>query len=837
MVMLIFSFIGYQIMKTNLLKNAQNLGNNLSRTYSLEQRDNFEFYSALLSFGVTIVDNSTQKEEITDKMMYFFKQVQNLLGEGTVDPYLVKDDWIVALNPWEGDQSYDFSNAVWFRQAMEHPDKVIFTDTYTDAVYKKPVITIAKKCASGAVLAFDVFPENFRFSDVMPDHTEGGSFFLCDKQGALLYAQTSSPLSYDVLQPYVKTLFQRIKTGEMDSYSASIVDMEGNRRGVYYYEMSNGWLSILTIPFSVILKDLNYFSWMFYSLVFVLLIGMGLITWRNICNQRTFERTNEAVQVLGNSYYAIYRIDYSQERYEIIKSSEFIQQRLAPSGPYADLLMTICEVLETGYIREWLDSFSIPSIRSLVEHRIRDFGGDFRQRFRDTYRWVNIRVLFDESLDSKEVILCFREIEKEKQKQLEEHTLLVNALNNAMHSDKARQVFFSNVSHEMRTPLNAIINLTSVARTFAEDPRRVVGYLDKIEHSSTQLIQLVNDILELSRLTQGKIELNNQQMDIRDCLKECFSPFRIQAEREKKIFREEWHISHSLIMGDPFRITQIMNNLLSNALKFTSAGDTISIDISQVNRKEHVQYKIVVSDTGIGMSEEYLKKIFEPYSRESRPSSRHVSGTGLGMPITRSIVELLNGSIVVTSRAGQGTTFTVILPFLRVQQQEMVSTGGASEQANPAGFLEGKRLLLVEDNEINMEVAEEILTLNGLQVERAWNGREALEAFRNSEPFYFDAILMDMQMPEMDGCEACSRIRALPRPDAAVIPVIAVTANAFAEDVARTTRAGMSAHVSKPIDFPQLCLLLEQLIKGEKSPDQGDTSTAAEKGGSSQSAS
>ena len=812
MVMLLFSLVGYQIMKINLLKNAQNLGDNLSRTYSLEQQSNLDFYSVLVAFGMNVVDSSSGREEVTEKMMHFFNHVQSLLGEGTVDPYLVMDGYIVALNPWEGDDSYDFSNAGWYQQAAENPGKVIFTDTYTDAISQKPVITIAGKCASGGVLAFDIFPENFRFSNIMLDGSHKSSFFLCDKQGTLLFAQTSSQQSYENLAPYVKDLFRRIKLGELGAYSASIVDMEGERRGVYYYEMTNGWISILTIPFSVILKDLNSFSSLFYALVFLLLIGMALLIWRNISGQRKFEHTSEAVQVLGNSYDAVYRIDYTQERYEIIREADFIRTHLAPVGPYADLMRVICDNLETEYLKSYLDSFSISNIRDLVRHHVRNFGGDFRQRFGDTGRWMNIRVLFDEAVNSREVILCFREIGREKQKQLEEHTLLVNSLNRAVRSDKAKQVFFSNMSHEMRTPLNAIINLAGIARRSVQNPQRVTQYLEKIENSSRHLIQLVNDILEISRLSQGKIELNNQRMDIRSCMEECFSPFKIQAENEGKAFLVEWNITHSLIMGDPVRITQIMNNLLSNALKFTDEGDSVSVEISQVSQNEYVQYKIVVSDTGRGMSEEYLNKIFEPYSRENQTFSRRVSGTGLGMPIVKSIVELLNGSIVVSSRLGQGTTFTVILPFPMVREEEPAPAPAGEEKSEDAGFLAGKRLLLVEDNEINMEVAEEILTMSGLRVEKAWNGRQALEAFEKSEPFYFDAILMDMQMPEMNGCESCSRIRALPRPDAALVPVIAVTANAFAEDVAETARAGMSAHVSKPIDFEALGRLLEKFI-------------------------
>lgn len=823
MIMLVLSFVGYQIMKINMLKNAQSMGYNLAHTYALEQRGNLQFYSVLLSFGITVADNSAQESDFSEKMMYFFRQVQHLLGPGTVDPYLVTEKGIIALNPWDGDETYDFKNSVWYKQAMANPGKVIFTDAYIDAIYHKPVITIAGKCSSDAVLAFDVFPENFRFSAVTLAGMRSSSYFLCDNQGMLLYAQTEFHKSYEQMRPHVQELFRRIKSGELADYTSCIVGMDGQLRGVYYFEMPNGWISILTIPFDVILNDLKYFSWMFYALVILLLMGMGLISWRNICSQRSFERTNEAVQVLGNSYYAVYRIDYVKERYEIIKASGFVRSRLAPTGPYTDLMRVIGELLEPEDLGEYLDKFSIPSIRRLVEHHIRDFGRDVRQRFHDTYRWVTIRVLFDEALASREVILCFREIEKEKQQQLEEHALLVNSLNKARESEKAKQVFFSNMSHEMRTPLNAVINLTGIARRFAQDPRKVTAYLDKIERSSVVLLQLVNDILELSRLAQGKVEVNNRRMDIRACLEECFCPFKIQAENEGKIFRETWNITHTLIVGDAFRITRVMNNLLSNALKFTDRGDSVSVEVSQMTQNEYIQYKIVVSDTGIGMSPEFLKTIFEPYSRESRVVSRPVSGTGLGMPIVKSLVELLNGSIVVDSTPGKGTVFTLILPFLMVRREEDENSAGA-DNALPEGFLAGKRLLVAEDNEINMEVAEEVLTLQGVLVERAWNGSEALECFRNSPPYYFDAVLMDMQMPEMNGCDACRSIRSLLRPDASDVPVIAVTANAFSENIAETARAGMSAHVSKPIDFPLLCRLLEKLIR-EREEKRGREST------------
>ena len=219
----------------------------------------------------------------------------------------------------------------------------------------------------------------------------------------------------------------------------------------------------------------------------------------------------------------------------------------------------------------------------------------------------------------------------------------------------------------------------------------------------------------------------------------------------------------------------------------------------------------MIADTGIGMSKDYLPHLFEPYSREMRFGERQAVGTGLGMPITQSIVTQMNGEIHVESAPGEGTTFTIVLPFAVVHKDS-----GQAEKAKggeEAAFsLNGRRVLLAEDNEVNMEITTELLTMNGLEVVQAWNGEEAVERFRESGPFFFDAVLMDMQMPVMDGCEASRRIRALRRPDARAVPIVAVTANAFAEDVAATTAAGMDAHVSKPIDFTHLVKVLHGLL-------------------------
>ena len=379
---------------------------------------------------------------------------------------------------------------------------------------------------------------------------------------------------------------------------------------------------------------------------------------------------------------------------------------------------------------------------------------------------------------------------EEIRRQLEE------ALEASRRSEKNKHAFFSNMSHDMRTPLNAIIGLSELVQQNLDDPEKISGYMDRINLSSRQLLGLINDILDMSRMEQGKVALDYQQ-----------------AQVEEKELETFFDMEDETVLGDSFRISQIMNNLISNAMKFTGKGDRISVSVTQLAHQDAAKYKIVVEDTGVGMSEDFLPQLFEPYARETRFGVKKVAGTGLGMPIVKNLVTQMSGQIYVDSEAGKGTTFTIVIPFTAVKEEK------EEKKEQPAGLpgtsLEGKTVLLAEDNEVNMEIATEILTMSGIKILQAWNGLEAVERFKESPPFSIDAILMDMQMPRMDGCEAARTIRTLPRPDAGTVPVIAVTANAFAEDIAATTAAGMNAHVSKPIDFAVLLQTLEELTGGQ----------------------
>ena len=820
----LLTLAGILLIRTALLRNARETGTALSASCAAEEEGRLSVYETLLNFGVASLDSrlaaGESRQEIRDFVGMYFRRVDSVLGSGVVDPYVVLDGEILAANPWEWDAEYDYAAAPWYTQARSAEGRVIFTDVYTDAVYGRPVVTAAQSCAQdGAVMAFDILPEHLSFEAA--ELKEEESFFLCDGKGTAVYQKTALELPQEEVQAYLTSLVERISSGELEGGGA-VRDMDGRRRAVYYTRLDNGWYSIVTVPYGVILGELWQVGWALLLMFAVSLLALFALARREQHLGERARRANETAQVLGNTYYALYRVNYERETYEMIKGSDYVRSRIPAFGPYGELLRTAGEVVEAEAFRDFTKSFSCENIRQLVDRQVSDYGGEFLRRFGGEYRWVSVRVLFDSALEAQEVVLCFREVEREKERQLQERRLLEDALQLAKQNEQSKQAFFRNMSHDMRTPLNAILGSSELARQHLDEPQRAAGYLDRIDSSGRYLLGLINDILEMARMEHGQVRLESRPFDLRKCVDDCLAAFRIQAGREGKALRENFAAGPETVVGDERRIQQILNNLLSNAFKFTPAGGEITLSVRQTESGEYGRYEFAVADTGIGMSPEFLRRIFEPYAREMRFGDRAASGTGLGMSITRSLAALMGGEIQVESEPGKGSRFTVVLPLPSAEPgQDEPAAEAAARAAARAGAgaftLEGLSLLLAEDNEINMEITTEMLAARGVRVAQAFDGAEAVELFRQSAPFAFDAVLMDMQMPGLDGCAAARQIRALPRADAQSVPIIAVTANAFAEDVAATAAAGMDAHISKPIDFKKLAQALEQLLcAGEK---------------------
>ncbi len=404
----------------------------------------------------------------------------------------------------------------------------------------------------------------------------------------------------------------------------------------------------------------------------------------------------------------------------------------------------------------------------------------------------------------------FRHINEIVKRQKEQKEILADALHNAEVASKAKSSFLFNISHDIQTPMNAIIGFVRLARDHAEDKRQVLDYLTKVERASSHLRRLINDVLDMARLEKGDLELELAPCNIRTSVKETEQMFRGRMEEKGLNFDVKTdQIEHDYVVCDSLRMKQIALNLLSNALEYTQRGGSVIYEVRQTGVDSHgyVCMEMRIRDTGVGMSEEFQKHIFGVFEREKSATQSGVQGTGLGLAITRQLVELQGGTIEVHSEKGVGTEFVVRLK-LEAASEEEVDAGNAGENL----LFHGKRLLVAEDNPLNQEVAATLLSEEGFQVECADDGLEALRMVSESAPGYYDLILMDIQMPRMDGYETTREIRSLADPDLAGIPIVALTANAFEEDKKEAFASGMDGHIAKPFDLDKVNAVLEEIL-------------------------
>lgn len=810
---------GILLVRVKLLQNTQNLGNALARSYGLEEElflDNMEKNVMMASQYIDeFQSEKADVEEVRAWMQSYFSKLINILGEGAVDPYAVVDGRIIAANPWEGDADYAYQDTLWYRQALEAEGEPVCSEAYTDVISGKRVVTISQELSQkGDVFALDVFIERANGRSSALELPEEYSYYLCDQDGNLIYADVNRELDDATLQTHADYLISRVRDGSLYAYDSTFEDLSGVSRGAYYYQMANGWTVIITIPVrSMLIGDPSMSVYFLAAVAGILFLLLAYMIVQDGFQSRKIKRADDTIHMLGDSFYAIFRVNFQNGTYEAIKLAEDVKGVLPARGDYGLVLKTMYQLVKSNTYHTFEVCFSLENIRKRAKDGVADYGGDYQRLFEHTYRWVNIRTLFDPKRAPDEVILCFRDVDEEKRQELQHTILLQEALDTARKSTKAKNEFFSRMSHDMRTPLNAILGSCELAQKSRtpEDNGKVWEYLGRIQFAGKQLLSLINDILELSRLEAGKSALDESAFDLIELLTSVGDLFREHAQEEGKTFSLHMDFQNSMVMGDEKKIAQILNNLLSNAMKYSNSGASIRLEARQFDFQKHSKYQIVVEDTGIGMSEEFLNHLFEPYARETAFTSQHTVGTGLGMPIVKSLVQQMSGEITVESQLGKGSRFTVTIP-LKTVQEAAASCTEAQDMAPQETFdWENRTILLAEDNEMNREIAKELLEQLGATVLPAENGEEAVRVFCETLPYTVDAILMDMQMPVKDGCQAAEDIRRLNRPDAASVPIIAVTANAFSEDIARTTKAGMNAHVAKPLDLNVLTQTMQKL--------------------------
>ena len=402
--------------------------------------------------------------------------------------------------------------------------------------------------------------------------------------------------------------------------------------------------------------------------------------------------------------------------------------------------------------------------------------------------------------------------EQEYRKSLEQKNVALQlAVQRETKANLAKREFLFNMSHDIRTPMNAIIGFTALAQTHIDDRGQVEDYLKKISVSSQHLLSLINDVLDMSRIESGKVTLEAKPVHLPELVHELRDIVQaVVSEKGLSLTLDTVGVENEDVIADPLRLEQILINVLANAVKFTPDGGQISLWIVQKDTAPagYADFEFHIKDNGIGMSEEFQKHIFEQFARERTSTVSKIQGTGLGMAITKSLVDMMGGRITVKSEQGKGSEFTISLRF-PIGEAKTEQTPPAAKASASAG----KKLLVVEDNELNLEIASTLLKEAGFEVDTAENGKIAVEKVEAASADRYDLILMDIQMPEMDGYEATRRIRALPDTKKAALPIVAMTANAFEDDRKNALRAGMNGHIAKPLDIPKLFQVLSELLK------------------------
>lgn len=534
-----------------------------------------------------------------------------------------------------------------------------------------------------------------------------------------------------------------------------------------------------------------------------------------------FEYQN-IIQGLSSFYHSVFYVDLEHDTFQAFACSEDLTEYLSAADNYT--------ILKNVYVthaihREDQLQFSKDLSSQEIIRRISSgetiYALEFRRNYGGYYGWMRIHVILAESRNTipTKIILAAHNVEEEKELEEQSRRALLAAYETAKQANEAKSNFLAQMSHDIRTPMNAIIGMTSIATSQIEDIDKVKECLDKIQFSSRHLLHLINEILDMSKIEKGKLELTEEPFSLKELMHEVYTLLRTDSVRKKQHMTYELlNVTHDRLLGDTGHIRQLLINLGDNAVKYTPTEGRISITVQEISGVSQSTgcFVFTVEDNGIGIDKEFQNCIFTPFSRAENTKLQHIQGTGLGMSIAQGIVAAMQGDIQIESEPGAGSRFIVTLHLNIVQPENCTDTSANDTCFHTGGdCLSGKHILLVEDNTLNMEIAQTLLQQAGLIVSTAENGLEAFHMFTASEPGTYQAILMDLQMPVMDGCTAARKIRGTVHPQSETIPIIALTANAFAEDIARSLAAGMNDHISKPIDYQKLLERLSKAIRPE----------------------
>lgn len=516
------------------------------------------------------------------------------------------------------------------------------------------------------------------------------------------------------------------------------------------------------------------------------------------------------IRAISEIYENVVSISLETGKYDIFHvEEEFVETLRGNTKDIRTVFDSITEFLvDEGYHRAFYKFNEITTWKERLKSRESDFI-EVKDKNGDWVRVILIVAQRDSEGQVTHVIYAAQQINEQKKSEI----ALQEALDLAEKANAEKTKFLFNMSHDIRTPMNAIIGFTNLLEKNINDEEKRQNYIDKIKISNNYLLSLINNVLEMARIESGKITLNEKAWNINQFGESIFSVVEQDMKKKNLTFNKEIKVNHEYVFCDSTKLREIILNLLSNAVKYTLEGGTVSFSLKEIysEKPDEVIYQTIIEDTGIGISEEFLPELFEEFSREKKAAESKIEGTGLGLSITKRLVEIMNGTITVESRVGVGTRFIITLPHRIATKENTIKSKEKTYDLSKEDY-SGYRILFAEDNDLNAEITEEILKDAGFYIERARDGQECVDKLARTKE-KFDLILMDIQMPNMDGYEATKTIRNMADYVKASTPIIAMTANAFEEDKQNAIEAGMNGHISKPISISKLMDTLKNILK------------------------
>ena len=513
------------------------------------------------------------------------------------------------------------------------------------------------------------------------------------------------------------------------------------------------------------------------------------------------KKTRQALHALGTAYYHISRLNLKTKKIELVKRSREMDMGIKENTADWDPQFKIIEdIIAEPFVQKYMEFFDIQTMAARL-HNKESMSSEFKKKDGSWFLSMVVPQSYDKNGNVTSVLFANRDVTDEKLRELKQEEELREAKLKAECANKAKSSFLLNMSHDIRTPMNAIIGYAELASRHLQETDKLGRYFEEIQICGKELLSMLGNVLDLARIENNKVEMKYTVSNVHECFENCVIMFQQQAESKNQTISLTEQIMYPYVYMDEPHLSEVCLNIISNAIKYTNTGGWISCNVVQKSceKEDWCNMIITITDNGIGMSEEFQKRIFETFERERNTTLSHIDGSGIGMGITKKLVELMDGTIEVESKQGEGSTFTVTIPCRKASEDDSLVKKN-SNLCNK-NCLNGVRILLVEDNEINTEIATELLTEEGCIVETANDGVVCIDMIEKADADYYKMILMDIQMPVMNGYDATLTIRKMKDTKKARIPIIAMTANAFAEDIQKVLSVGMNAHVAKPVDM------------------------------------